>query len=70
MEVFYSRIIEKGCKIGSNDIYEDLYGTSSMVNAEVQKNGLVIVTEDIRVEEGSRIMPGDFVHEEVGTVLS
>lgn len=65
-----SRVIEKGCKIGRNDIYEDFPGTSSMVNTEVLKDGLVIVTEDIRIEEGSRIMPGDIAHEEIGSVLS
>ena len=65
-----SRVIEKGCKIGRDGIYEDLHGTSSISNTEVQKDGLVIVAEDIRIEKGSRIMPGDFTHEKAGSVLS
>jgi ADP-glucose pyrophosphorylase len=65
-----SRVIKKGCKIGRDDIYEDLHGAPSMANTEVLKDGLVIVTENIRIEEGSRIMPGDLTHKEVGSVLS
>ena len=65
-----TRVVEKGCKIGPNDVYEDFHGTSSIANTEVQKDGLVIVAEDIRIEKGSRIMPGDLAHEEAGSVLS
>ena len=63
-----SRVIEKGCKIGFISAYEDLEG-AGVLNTEVQKDRLAIVPEDIRIEKGSHIRPGDFELEKAGLLL-
>ena len=75
-----SRVIEKNSKIGRNDSFENAQDPSQMSlseasgseasKSEVSRDELVIVTEGVRISEGSRIMPGDLIREEVDSVLS
>ncbi|HEB32616.1 MAG TPA: hypothetical protein ENI15_17365 [Spirochaetes bacterium] len=69
------RVIEKDCKIGKDGSFENVQDPSRMSiaevsSSEVSRDGLVIVTEDVRISAGSLIMPVDFIRQEVGTVLS
>jgi NDP-sugar pyrophosphorylase family protein len=74
------RVIEKDSKIGIDRLFKNIQDPSHMSfsevpgsevsKSEVSRDELVIVTEGVRISEGSRIKPGDFVRNEVDSVLS
>jgi hypothetical protein len=69
------RVIEKDSKIGRDGSFENIHEpglapVSEAPGSDMSRDRLVIVTEGVRISEGSRLMPGDFVRDEVDTVLS